>query len=121
MDNEREDWKSCYSALRQSLTLRGVESPFGEGDFWLVDDDYGGFDQKICVFRLEFLRHELVVDIQRVLKASNSQWRVVLVLEVPKLLAAKHEEGGLFIYHDHVEEHWDRRRIEAILGASLSY
>jgi hypothetical protein len=120
MSDERKGWKSCYLAIQQVLAKRGVESPFGQGDYWLVDEDYGGFDQKICVFRAGFLSRKVISEIQDVLAKEFPTWRVFIVLEIPVLLEREHEEGGIIIYAERVEEHWNRQEIETALGERLA-
>ena len=120
MIDERKDWKSCYLAIQQVLAKRGVESPVGHGDFWLVDENYGGFDQKICVFRAKFLSKAVISEIQDLLGKRFPTWRVFVVLEIPALLEREHEEGGLIIYPERVEEHWNRQEIEAVLGERIA-
>lgn len=114
-----DSWESCYQALRQALNGLGKESAFGEGDFWLVDDNHGQRDQKVCVTKSSFLNRQMIDTVQSVLRDGFSKWRMFVVLEVSKLLDKPHKEGGLLIYPDRVEQHWDRNEIEAILGEPL--
>lgn len=117
----RKAWTECYQTLHRELMKLGTESPFGDGDFWLVDEDYGAFDQKICVFQAAFLNKVLIRSIQSVLVRDFQNWRVFIVLEIRRLLEVPHEEGGLIVTATKVEEHWEKSEIERILGEKLCY
>lgn len=81
MTNERdEEWKALYLSLGEVLSQFGREDPYGDGDYWLVDDDYGDTAHKVCVSRLAFLTPELIVAVQRAL-ADLPHWRVLLQVD----------------------------------------
>lgn len=106
MNNEERDqqWSSLHEVLRQTLAPFGIESAFGEGDYWLLDDDYGDTTQKVCVWRPSFLSSELIELIQQVL-SQYSQWRVMIQLEL-EVNGSVDSSNGFVVYPDRVISHW---------------
>jgi hypothetical protein len=110
-----KEWASLYAMLSKSLGLLGTENAFGEADFWIVDDDYGGTTHKLCIHKLSFLRPELITAIQIALK-SFSAWQVMVQLEIETDGLSLPPEG-IVIYSDHVEQHWDRIKFVSLTKA----
>jgi len=102
-----EVWRELYSLLRALCLRSGVESPYGKGDFWIVDDDWGGQLHKICVFRISFITKRLVGDIQALLQTQFADWGVMFQLEILNAVETIPPEG-LVVYADAIEEAWDR-------------
>ena len=46
------EWNRLYQGVRRRLCEKGTESAFGDGDFWVVDDDWGDYLQKVYVFKM---------------------------------------------------------------------
>jgi hypothetical protein len=69
-----------YDKLLEVLSPWGANNAFGEGDFWIVDDDYGGYFHKI-VANSKFWSELVTGKIQKVLANSFSDWGVIVVLE----------------------------------------
>ncbi|WP_374666293.1 hypothetical protein [Ramlibacter sp.] len=101
-----------YGALRACLSEFGTEDPYGQGDFWLVDDDYGGTTQKICVHHRDFLTPALIPAIQALL-AEHSGWRVLIQFEFP-ISGVIPNSSGIVIRSDCVEPHWEVRHHQDI-------
>src|SRR3954462_7963829 len=76
-------WQDLYKELKALLAAHGEESPFGNGDYWLFDDNWGGAMQKVCVFNIAFLDRALATEIQRLLcKTPFQKWGVMFALEL---------------------------------------
>jgi hypothetical protein len=80
-DSRGEDWKRLCPLLRGLLLQAGNESPYGEGDFWIVDDDWGGHLHKVCVYRIGFITRMLVDEVP-VLARDFPDWGVMFQLEI---------------------------------------
>lgn len=117
MTEQVQQWAALYNALHASLSALGVEDPYGDGDFWLVDDDYGGSVQKVCIHRRSFLTNALIVEIQSLL-AQFHGWRVLVQFEFP-IEGVAPNSSGLIVEEHRVVPHWDialHREIAASLG-----
>lgn len=114
-DARDEEWAALYESLRAALAKLGREDAFGDGDYWLVDDDYGGVAQKLCVHRLAFLDSSLVTTIQAVLTRFPG-WHVLVQLEA-EIDGHPTPPEGIVIYPNHVEQHWDRSVFADVIKA----
>ena len=72
-----DEWQTLYRSLGAALSQFGEEDAYGNGDYWVVDDDYGDTSHKVCVSRLAFITPELVAAVQRS-QADMPHWRVLL-------------------------------------------
>jgi hypothetical protein len=120
MKDQKNEWLMLYEILRTLLLKQGEESPFGEGDFWLVDENWGGSLQKICIFKMAFLTKLLVNDIREMLGQSFPSWGVMVQLEII------HEETsigpeGMVIFHDRVEVAWDTANMKRCFGSDFDW
>jgi len=88
------------------------------GDFWLVDDDWGGHLQKVCVFRIGFVTRRLVSDVQALLDSEFSDWGVMIQLEINDSSESIPPEG-LIVYADSVEEAWDAEQLVRVFGKKV--
>ncbi|ABM93335.1 hypothetical protein [Methylibium petroleiphilum] len=73
------EWSVLYGRLLEELAVHGRNDPFGDGDFYLIDDDYGSKQQKIEVTSSGSFTPALVTGIQRIL-ASFPGWEVIVSL-----------------------------------------
>lgn len=73
------DWASVYRELQSALGAYGVERAFGEGDFFIVDDDYGSHQHKIECTSPTFFSQAVVLITQKVLSKFPPQWEVIFV------------------------------------------
>ena len=54
MATREQEWEALYDKLRMALAEDGKNDPYGEGDYWIVDDDWGGYHQKVCITNPKF-------------------------------------------------------------------
>jgi hypothetical protein len=111
----RKRWEILYEKLSKSLGALGQENAYGNGDFWIVDDDYGDTAHKLCLTKLSFLQPQVIKAIQSSLR-SYSDWRVLVQMEA-ELNGEQLPPEGLMIYADHVEQHWDKVRFASLARA----
>lgn len=114
-DEREKEWANLYTIIRKSLGLLGTENAFGEADFWIVDDDYGGTAHKLCIHKLSFLRPQLITAIQKALKPFPA-WQVMIQLEI-EIEGTPLPPEGIVIYSDRVEQHWDRTKFASLAKA----
>jgi hypothetical protein len=73
------EWAAIYRDLRAGLGAYGRENPFGEGDFLVVDDDYGSSQHKIECTSPTFFTSAVVGATQAILSNYSPQWEVIFV------------------------------------------
>ncbi len=116
---DTEEWQRLYRAIRAVCSEYGREDPFGGGDFWVVDDCWGGVSQKLIVTNPSFLTRELV----RKLSACISHLgllgaEIVVALEGADEGAAS-GGAGLVVHSAGFEEYWDIAELRAKYGDSF--
>ena len=75
-------WSGLYRAIVDFLKLYGKEDACGEGDYWVVDDNYGWRRHTIDVFDLKMFDVDIVKGLRRLLQ-NIPNWEIVLVLDTP--------------------------------------
>ena len=75
-------WNSLYRAIVDFLKLYGKEDACGDGDYWIVDDNYGWQRHTIDVFDLKMFDVVIVKGLRRLLQ-NIPNWDIVLVLDTP--------------------------------------
>jgi hypothetical protein len=75
-----QDWQLLYAQLLGVLAQHGVNDPMGDGDFFLVDDDYGSSQQKVECTNADAFTPGLVSDVQKLLQSFPAEWEVIFVL-----------------------------------------
>jgi len=60
----------------------GVDEPLGNGDYLIVDDNYGWRRQKVEVHNLKMLKAEIVKALQALLK-DFPNWTIVMAVDIP--------------------------------------
>lgn len=81
--DRNELWSCLYRQIRSVMIEYGKEDPCGDGDFWVVDDDYGWRRHTVCIFNLYFFSPSIVSELQKLL-ADVPDWTIALVLDVPQ-------------------------------------
>lgn len=102
-DPSDDEWWTLYRSLGAALSQFGEEDAFGNGDYWVVDDDYGGTSHKVCVSRLAFITPELIAAIQRLL-SDMPHWRVLLQVD-EEVNGSPASSTGLTVCFDRLEPH----------------
>ncbi len=104
MTSREKTWNELYGTLGTILAQYGQsadyskDAPLAEiGDYWIVDDDWGGCDQKICVISKNFPVEVAVRAIQELLEARFPGWRVFVVFD------DNSQREGLLVYANRVE------------------
>jgi hypothetical protein len=78
---QHQEWLELYEKLSTLLKYRGTSPAFGDGDYWLLDDDHGNGEHLLHVFREEFLTAGLIYEIKALL-AGHGSWKVVVAMDV---------------------------------------
>jgi hypothetical protein len=114
-ERKSAEWKALFDRLTAVLQRHGKGDAFGEGDFFLVDDEVGEPAQKIELQNPDVLTPTLIADLQAELKGWRNDWYVVITLHFedvdPQL-----DPGMLVVWADHVDEALDREQYGRLLG-----
>ncbi len=116
-DNTKQsrEWERLHEALDQMLSGYGKEDPAGGADYWLVEDNWGGTQQKICVFNVSFLTHTLLRDVQKLLAERFPTWSAIFALDVMKT-EQRIQDQGIEVFGDRIEEQWNKAKLRKIFG-----
>jgi hypothetical protein len=115
-----EEWEALYAQLTSVLAVFGREDPYGDGDFWVVDDDYGSYQQKVCVTRLSFLTRRCAEAVGRILANYTSPWEVLMTLDFKDPSRPPGGEG-ILITKSAIQEHWDKTRLSRKYGSEFRW
>jgi len=113
------EWRLLYAKLSALLESAGEPDPYGNGDYWLVDDNWGSRQHKLCVFRIEALTTTLIEEIQKRLKPFGREWELLVALDLQDKRYTGGPEG-MVVTADRVRELWDRRLLKEQLGYEYS-
>jgi len=114
---DHDEWKILYAAVRQVCAKYGKEDPYGAGDYWVVDDNWGGVSQKLVVTSPTFLTPKLVRELAECIvktKLYGAQVLVALDFNLSGRDAAP--MMGLIIDSQGATEEWDLKLIRELVG-----
>lgn len=119
-DRQAKEWQALYAELGAVLEQHGVQNPYGDGDFWIVDDNYGSSQHKVCVTRLSFLTRPLAVEVQRLLPKYSLAWEVLFSLDKAELRPTENDLGVLVRKGD-IKEYWSAERMKNAFGKEFRW
>jgi hypothetical protein len=79
---QETEWENLYGRISVLLQQFGDDNPIREGDYWLVDENWGIRQQKLEVQNLALLAPAIVEQLQALL-AELPAWEIVLAVDVP--------------------------------------
>ncbi len=117
---DRDEWKTLYDAVHAVCGKHGIEDPYGAGDYWLVDDNWGGVSQKLVVSSPTFLTPALVADLAACIENTQLYGAQILVaLELNMPTGRLQPMMGLMIDSQGATEEWDLARLRAQIGKAF--
>lgn len=107
--------QAMYDELGELLAQYGKSDPFGNGDFWIVDDKWGSSSHVVCIFNISFLTPQLATEVQRLLQGRFPAGRVRFQIEVlePNIEIPL---PGIRVLAGEIIEDWDRAKMKANFG-----
>ncbi len=75
-------WGKLYDRIQRVMNRYGNSNYIGEGDYWLLDDNWGMTQHKLCVNNLKMLEPVIIKRLQACL-ADYSDWEIVVAVDVP--------------------------------------
>lgn len=81
-DTRESQWEELYEALIALMSLWGRnQQGAGPCDYFIVDDDWGGWSQKICIVNPTLPMQDISAGIQSLLSSNYPRWNVIVVFE----------------------------------------
>jgi len=117
---QEQEWDALFSELTVLLERHGTQDPFGDADFWIVDDNYGSPQHKVCVHRISFLTRPLALEVQRALRKYSLAWEVLFSLDKAELRPTENDLGILVRKAD-VQEYWSVERMQKAFASQFRW
>jgi hypothetical protein len=94
------EWRVLHDRITETLDRYGKKDAFGRGDYWLVDDDLGGYRQKLEVQNVNLLQPHIIKSLQTLL-AGYPDWEIMFRVAV---LGTENDwpAMGLIIHDDEI-------------------
>jgi hypothetical protein len=80
-DDQARDWRRLYTHIGDFLAQFGTLDTLGNADYWLLDDNWGGTQQKIFVNNLTMLEPRVITGLQRLL-SDFPKWEIVVAVSL---------------------------------------
>lgn len=81
-DEQARIWSELYDGILAVMQKYGTEDPCARGDFFVLDDNWGGPEQRVEINTLSLLRPQIVKELQSTLRAYPG-WKIVVAVDVP--------------------------------------
>ncbi len=114
-----EEWQRLYKAVRAVCSEHGKEDPFGGGDFWVVDDCWGGVSQKLIVTNPVFLTRELVSKLSGCIRRLGLLGAEIVVALEGADKGVTDGGSGLVVHSAGFEGYWDIAALRSKYGNSF--
>ena len=113
---DAEEWRRLYECVRAACLQYGTEDAFGHGDFWVVDDCWGGVGQKVVVTNPLFITRRLVAELSAcIVRLGLLGAEIVVALETGDG-KTEDEAAGLVVHSAGFVEYWDLQALRAKYG-----
>lgn len=99
-------WRALYEAISILLSRFGRLYDNGKGDYWIVDDDWGWYVQKVELQNLDLLRPDVIKALQALL-ADYPDWLITVQVDVPDKTGIW-PRMGLLVYPDKITDDLQR-------------
>lgn len=105
LEQERE-WQVLHDRIDSLLQRFGRKDAFRDGDYWLVDENWGRYRQVLEIQNLRLLRPDLIKSLQALL-ADFPKWCITSQVDV-RGKEASWPGMGLVIYSDQIVDELQR-------------
>ena len=79
---QERDWRTLHDAITATLDRFGRKDAFGEGDYWLVDDNWGWMAHQLEFQNLALFKPHIIKALQGLL-TPYPDWRIIIGVAVP--------------------------------------
>lgn len=94
---------------------------FGRCDYWILDDDWGGWQQTIHIYNMSLLTPSSVAELQSLLRQRYRQWHIWICLDGKRILRRSPKDKGIMVYPDRTEFYCDIDRLKRIFGGRMRW
>jgi hypothetical protein len=99
------EWQVLHEKITETLDRFGTKNPFGKGDYWLVDDNWGWCRQQLEFQNLNLFRPQVIKSLQALL-AKFPKWEITVRANA---VGKENWPGmGLIIYNDEIIDELQR-------------
>lgn len=81
-DEQADAWERMYNRVCEVLRYFGTENYLGDGDYWVLDDNYGWRETHVEVHNLNMLAPRVIARL-RTLTAEAANWQISIAVNVP--------------------------------------
>jgi len=78
---QERDWQTLHDRIDATLQRFGKKDAFRDGDYWLLDEDWGRFQQEVEVQNLDLLEPVVVEELQSHLQ-GYPEWQITIRVDV---------------------------------------
>jgi hypothetical protein len=106
---QEREWDALHGLIGELLRPLGIENAFRKGDYWLLDENWGGHRHEIEIQNLNFLRPHVVQALRSLLQ-SYPDWEIWMRVDVP----GKEREWpgmGLIVHKDGILDELQREHL----------
>ena len=117
-----DEWRSSYNDILKILEKHGKNDAFGEGDFWLLDDNWGGGPHRLYISNVSVLTRELVEELMVLL--SNEKylgWQIMVILDLKSPTNEEIPPEGLIVSGTLIQEFWDKEKLRSLFGEKFRW
>lgn len=105
------EWQTLYTRISETLDQFGRKDAFGNGDYWLIDDNWGARRHLLEIQNLDLLKPHVVKSLQSLLN-DYPDWEISAGVDVIK--DNRNWPGmGLIIYSDEIIDKLERDYLPA--------
>jgi len=101
------DWQRLHDKITATLDRFGQKDPFGKGDYWLLDENWGWYAHQLEFQNLNLFRPETVKSLQALL-VDFPDWEIMIRVSVPAM-EGKWRGMGLIVWCDKVVDELQRQ------------
>jgi hypothetical protein len=100
------EWQELHDRVTAVLDQYGRKDPFGDGDYWLVDENWGWRDLQLGFQNLALLQPHVITSLQALL-AGHPDWQITIEVDAPDGEASV-PPMGLVVFHDKIVDELQR-------------
>lgn len=101
------EWQILHDRITETLDRFGRKDAFGNGDYWLVDDNWGWRRHQLEIQNLNLIRPHIIAALQENL-FGYPEWYITAGI-YPGLQDWPESGMGLIIYNDEIVDELQRR------------